>query len=272
MAFLCVALFLIPLAAVPWVTRNYSGGEYSKNVCEALAAAWGTLLASLIVGFLIFSFQRRVEKAKFVQSIGDKVASIMCDQTAWLIMPIKGEQKAVPVDFRYAVGKVKWDSDPKELVCDKTDKHKTQVFHAAAHLPLDKKIELGINYPGLIYQMTPELLLASKSLHEIANQVWILMEALDSGVIEGDDLLTLWRPLDLFLPSYDRFALGRKVSREEYFQTESSASRWMEFFLFGNSFDEPVNNPKYYTFINMATALKRWMMYRVDSTVAKKFK
>ncbi|MDX2187277.1 MAG: hypothetical protein SFV32_10115 [Opitutaceae bacterium] len=155
---LALLLFVGPVVII--AKGIFTSNAYRDAVESALSAAWGTLISSLIVGLLIFRFQRRIERTKFIQEVAREVNRIMASQTAWIVREPNSSQQQEKsssllhaVDFRYAVGKLKWPSDPKALVCDQSEVHSIKPFHLAAHFPLERKHAKGIKFPGLLYDM-----------------------------------------------------------------------------------------------------------------------
>lgn len=190
------------------------------------------------IGAVLYQYQRRIERAKFVADITQQLGEIYGSQTAWRL---EGTELQ-PVDFRYALGTFTWAQDPAASTPDGL------LYHEKMRLPLDKYSGLKTDYFGLIYDLGNGYFVASKPLIEMSGVVMTLIEAYDSGLICDDEIGALWRPLNLVLPP-----LGFRPSYRKLPASLKNINkwRWFEFFLFGNLIDEVPQGRHYKTYLKL---------------------
>jgi len=285
-----IMLILLLLCTLPPALACLVPSGMKQDYLNIIESLFGSLIGAVIAGLVIFLFQRRIERAKFLQSYSDSMNKVMADGTAWVVHGFFSEAPSVePVDFRYAIGKHPWPFDPAEIVpCEGKDKP----FHLSRHLALQDRRRIKIQFPGLIYRISRDddevqLLVASKAIHEYTQLIWTALHAYDNGLVSPDDLVSQWRALDLACPKKDRFEEHDFVPTRKWFETNENGSflpRWIEFFLFGTKCwtdDDAqcflseraclVKNPMFRRYAILFSQLRsRVGLYRVDTLVDKK--
>jgi len=138
------------------------------------------------------------------------------------------------IEFRYAFG-MHW-RDWEEPASSHSDNAKSEdrgrwPGHKKAQLSRDQIAEYGFNWPGVVYQVTPKLCVASRLIQEYSLLVYHIARCLHHGVISPESARFFWRAIDLAFPVQ---LLQEPLETHEY---ETGFWRWVEFMVFSNTAD-----------------------------------
>lgn len=216
------------------------------------------VISPAMIAAVLYQYQKRIERAKFISEITNRLSEIYGSQTAWRLE----NGRLHPVDFRYALGTFDWAPDPSAPA------QAGKRYHEIMRLPLARYSELKPDYFGLIYDLGDGHFVASKPLIEMSGVVMNLIEAYDSGLICDEEIGALWRPLNMVIPA---FGFRPDYRRPHTSKKIKNTWRWFEFFIFGNLLDEVPQGMRYKTYLKIgsAIAIKQSEFRGVSEPVAK---
>lgn len=145
-----------------------------------ISQLFGSLIGGLTVGIIMLSFQRKMERTRYLSEML-KIANDVFSFTG--VWRKNSHNKWNKCEFRTALGKCSWSVPPDKM------------HQLKDHSILKNKIE----WSGVLYQADDKYIVSSKAIQDYSDWIQLVISGYRSGLLTKTDIEMLWRKLiDMF--------------------------------------------------------------------------